>query len=68
MLHHTDNRNVEIIFSVGSRKKKLHMEATVVYRLCWELGMCLPVEWASRDENMRADELLTFEDSNDYIC
>ena len=67
MLHRTDNRNAEIVLSVGSRIKELHMEAVAVYRLCRELGMRLTVEWVSRDENTRADELSRLEDSNDYM-
>ena len=67
MLHRTDNRNAEIVLSVGSRIKELHMEAVAVYRLCWELGMRLTVEWVSRDENTKTDELSRLEDSNDYM-
>ena len=44
VLHCTDNRNAEIVLSVGSCNEKLHMEAVVVYRLCRELGMHLTVE------------------------
>ena len=67
VLHRTDNRNAEIVLSVGSRNKELHMEAVAVYKLCRELGMRLSVEWVSRDENTRADELSRLEDSNDYM-
>ena len=67
MLHRTNNRNAEIVLSVGSRNKELHMEAVAVYRLCRELGIRLTVEWVSRDENTRADELSRLEDSNDYM-
>ena len=67
VLHRTDNKNAEIVLSVGSRNKELHMEAVAVYRLCRELGMRLTVEWVSRDENTRADELSRLEDSNDYM-
>ena len=48
-----------------SHNKKLHMEAVVVYWLCQELGMRLTVEWVSRDETTRAEELSRLEDSND---
>ena len=67
VLHRTDNRNAEIVLSVGSRNKELHMEAVAVYKLCRELGMRLSVEWVSRDENTRADELSRLEDCNDYM-
>ena len=53
VLHRTDNRNAEIVLSVGSRIKELHMEAVAVYRLCQELGMHLTVEWVSE---MRTQE------------
>ena len=67
MLHCIDNRNDEIVLSMGSCNKELHMEAVRVYRLCRELGMRLTVECVSRDENTRADELSRLEDSNDYM-
>ena len=67
MLHHTNNKNVEIVLSVESRNKELHMEPVVVCKLCRELGMRLSVEWVSRAENMRADELSRLEDSNDFM-
>ena len=67
VLHRTDNKNAEIVLLVGSRNKELHMEVVAVYRLCRELGMHLTVEWVSRDENTRADELSRLEDSNDYM-
>ena len=38
ILHRNDNRNAEIVLSVGSRIKELHLEAVAVYRLCRELG------------------------------
>ena len=67
VLHRTDNRNAKIVLSLGSHNKELHMEAVAVYRLCQELGMCLTVEWVSRDKNTRADKLSQLEDSNDYM-
>ena len=50
VIHCTNNRNDEIVLSMGSRNKELHMEAVRVYRLCQELGMRLAVEWVSKDE------------------
>ena len=34
VLHRTDNKNTEIILSVGSRKADLHDEAVSIYKLC----------------------------------
>ena len=44
VLHRTDNRNAEIVLSVGSRIKELHMEAVAGYRLRQEVCMRLTVE------------------------
>lgn len=67
VLHRTDNKNAEIVLSVGSRNKELHQEAVAVYKLCRELNMRLSVEWVSRDENVEADELSRIDDPNDYM-
>lgn len=65
--HRTDNRNAEIIMSVGSRIPDLHREAVLVYKLCHELNIRLSVEWVSRDDNSIADELSRVEDATDYM-
>ena len=66
VLHRTDNKNTEIILSIGSRKSDLHQEAVNIYRLCREFNIRLTVEGISRDLNGVADELSRIEDSNDY--
>ena len=53
VLHRTDNRNAEVVLSVGSRIKELHREAVAIYKLCRELNMRLSVEWVSRDDNVK---------------
>ena len=65
--HRTDNRNAEIILSVGSRIPDLHREAVLVYKLCRELNIRLSVEWVSRNDNCIADELSRVEDVTDYM-
>ena len=67
VLHRTDNKNAEIVLSVGSRKKELHQEAVAVYKLCRQLNIRLSVEWVSRDNNVEADILSRFDDPNDYM-
>ena len=67
VLHRTDNKNAELVLSVGSRNKELHREAVTVYKLCRELNMRLSVEWVSRDYNVEADQLSRFNDPNDYM-
>ena len=57
VLHRIDNKNTEIILSMGSRKPNLHNEAVNIYRLCTEFNIRLAVEWISRDLNGVADEL-----------
>lgn len=63
----TDNRNAEIIMSVGSRVPDLHREAVLVYKLCRELNIRLSVEWVRRNDNSIADELSRVEDATDYM-
>ena len=65
--HRTDNRNTEIIISVGSRVPDLHREAVSVYKLCRDLNIQLSVEWVSRNDNSVADELSRVEDATDYM-
>ena len=57
VLHRTDNKNAELVLSVGSCNKELHQEAVAVYKLCRKLDMHLSVEWMSRDNNVEADQL-----------
>ena len=66
VLHRTDNKNTEIILSVGSRKADLHSEALNIYKLCRACDIRLTVEWFSHDYNEIADELSRVEDANDY--
>ena len=67
VLHGTDNKNIEIIVSVGSQKADLHDEAVSIYKLCRAYDIRLTVEWVSRDYNVVADELSRIEDVNDYM-
>ena len=67
MLHQTDNKNAELVSSVGSCNKELHQEAVAVYKLCREMNMCLSVGWVSRDYNVEVDQLSRFNDPNDYM-
>ena len=66
VLHRTDNKNAELVLSVGSRNKELHHETVAVYKLCRELTMRLSVEWVRRDYNVEADQLSRLNDRNDY--
>ena len=67
LLHRTDNRNTEIILSIGSRKADLRDEAVSIYKLCRVNDIRLAVEWVSRDYNVVADKLSRTEDANDYM-
>ena len=67
VLHRTDNKNTEIILSIGSRKADLHDEAVSIYKLCRAYDIRVTVECVSRDYNVVADELSRIEDANDYM-
>ena len=55
VLHRTNNKNTEIILSIGSRKADLRDEAVSIYKLCQAYDIHLTVEWVSRDYNVVAD-------------
>ena len=55
VLHRTDNKNTEIILSIGSRKADLHDEAVSIYKLCRAYDIRLTVKWVSRDCNVVAE-------------
>ena len=67
VLHRSDNKNTEVILSIGSRKADLHDEAVSIYKQCRAYDIRLTVEWVSRDYNVVADELSRIEDANDYM-
>ena len=67
VLDRTDNKNTEIILSVGSRKADRHNEAVNIYKLCRSFDIRPTVEWISRDRNKEADELSGIEDCSDYM-
>ena len=63
--HRDDNRNAEIIMSVGSPVPDLHREAVLVNKLCCELKIRLSVEWVSPNDNKQLficfwSEIFTF--------
>ena len=44
VLHRIDNKNTEIILSVGSRKAILHNEAVNIFKLCQSFDLLCPAE------------------------
>ena len=55
VLRRTDNKNTEVILTVGSRKADLRNEAVDIYTLCRLVDIRLTVEWISRDFNEEAE-------------
>ena len=66
VLHRTNNKNTEVILSIGSFKADLHDEAVSIYKICRAYDIRLTVEWVSRDYNVVTDKLSRIEDVNDY--
>lgn len=63
--HRTDNRNAEIIMSVGNRVPDLNREMVSVYKLCCELNNRL--EWVSINDNNTAHELSIVKNATDNM-
>ncbi|XP_062570673.1 uncharacterized protein LOC134232701 [Saccostrea cucullata] len=62
----SDNKNVQHILKVGSKKKKLQDIAMSVHRLCNEKDIQITGKWIPISENVRADSLSRMTDCDDW--
>lgn len=51
----TENQTTAKIVEVGSMKLELHTLALNIFKICYENGIHLDIEWVPRDCNTRAD-------------
>lgn len=66
ILVNSDNKNVQHILSVGSKKSKLQGIATDIRNFCKDNSAILKVNWLPRSGNQYADELSRNIDNDDW--
>ena len=65
--HHTDNKNVVTVLSIGSRKPDLQELVVNIFKFCFRHNIQLAPKWVPREENEIADEISKTVDHNDYM-
>ena len=63
---YSDNKNVESILKIGSRKEDLQNIANEIFETCQSNEISLSVQWIPRELNERADYLSRCRDSDDW--
>lgn len=63
---YSDNKNVQHILKVGSKKRKLQDIAMSVHTFCDEKKIKVKCKWVPREENVRADCLSRMSDCDDW--
>lgn len=63
---YSDNKNVQHILKVGSKKKKLQDIAMSVHTFCDEHKIKVNCKWVPRAVNVRADSLSRMSDCDDW--
>lgn len=66
VIMNTDNKNVETILKVASRKENLQTVASDIIDTCQTRGIEVIPIWIPRDQNKRADELSRRNDCDDW--
>ena len=62
----TDNKNVETILKVGSRKRALQDIDIEIHNTCQENCITISSNWIPRDKNDKADKLSRLNDCDDW--
>ena len=62
----SDNKNVQSILQIGSRKRDLQSIAWDINQVCEQHNIVMCPEWIPRDENQEADDLSRCGDSDDW--
>ena len=65
--HHTDNKNVVIVLSIGSRKPDLQELVVNIFKFCIRHNIQLVPKWVPGEENETADEISKMADHDDYM-
>ena len=62
----TDNRNVALILSIGSKRPHLQHEILQIFNICYPRSIGIDIEWIPRTENEQSDYLSKMHDDNDW--
>jgi len=62
----SDNKNVEHILKVGSKKQNLQKIAVDIHKVCNENNITLVTKWLPRADNIKADQLSRKIDHDDW--
>ena len=63
---YSDNKNVQSVLNVGSRKEDLQNVANDVYGICQSNDISMSIQWIPRELNERSDYLSRCRDSDDW--
>jgi hypothetical protein len=63
---YTDNKNVETILRVGSKKTYLHDKCMDIHETCVENDISISSQWIPRESNTEADSLSRMNDCDDW--
>ena len=63
---YTDNKNVETILRVGSKKTYLHDKCMDIHETCVENDISISSQWIPRESNKEADRLSRMNDCDDW--
>jgi tmRNA-binding protein len=62
---YTDNKDVETILRVGSKKTYLHDKRMDIHETCVENDISISSQWITRESNKEADRLSRMNDCDD---
>ena len=65
--HHTDNKNVVTVLSIGSRKPDLQELVVNIFKFCIRHNIQLVPKWVPGEENEIADEISKMVGHDDYM-
>ena len=63
---YSDNKNVQSVLNVGSRKEDLQNVANDVFEICQSNDISMSIQWIPRELNERSDYLSRCRDSDDW--
>ena len=63
---YSDDKNVQSVLSIGSRKEDLQNVANNVFEICQSSDISMSIQWIPRELNERSDYLSRYRDSDDW--
>ena len=63
---YSDDKNVQSVLNIGSRKEDLQNVANDVFEICQSSDISMSIQWIPRELNERSDYLSRYRDSDDW--